>query len=60
MDTTAHLLAQYHNRKHTVATPDIAGPVTTLPALPKSTVTTSIADSVVSVQGATKGMQDLT
>ena len=40
IDTTAHLLAQDHNRSaHTVATPDIASPVTTLPASTKITAT---------------------
>ena len=44
-DTTAHMLAQDHNRSaHTVTTPDIAGPVTTLLALTKITATASIAD----------------
>ena len=62
MDTTAHLVAQDHNGSaHTVATPDIAGPVTTLPASTKITATASIADSVVSVQVENSGReQELT
>ena len=54
MDTTAHLLA--HDRIQTPAT-DIAGPATAFPVSTRITATTTLADSIVSVQVENTGKE---